>query len=120
MQNNIITANTYHNGLIAEFMNVKVVTLDEIRSNKEPFYSSADGYTAEDLQYHTSWNWLMPVVEMIESDERYDVDILQYGTRIIERTKTESIEIVNNIANISFDKKIEHTYQAIVDFVKQQ
>jgi hypothetical protein len=76
--------------------------------------------SASDLEYHRSWDWLMPVVERIESDERYDVDILQYGTRIIERTKTESIEIVNNIANISFDKKIEHTYQAIVDFVKQQ
>ena len=71
------------------------------------------------LKYHTSWNWLMEVVEKIESDERYDVEILQYGTRIIERTKTDLIEVVNNIADISFDSKIEHTYDAIVKFINE-
>ncbi len=65
--------------------------------------------------YHCSWDWLMPVVEKIESDERYDVDILQYGTRISDNQK----EIVNNIANISFDKKIDHTYKAVVEFINQ-
>ena len=69
--------------------------------------------------YHNSWDWLMPVVEKIESDERYDVEILQYGTRIIERTKTDLIEVVNNIADISFDSKIEHTYDAIVKFINE-
>ena len=67
------------------------------------------------LEYHTSWDWLMPVVERIESDERYDVDILQYGTRITDNQK----EIVNNIANISFDKKIDHTYDAVIAFIRQ-
>ena len=71
------------------------------------------------LKYHTSWDWLMEVVEKIESDERYDVEILQYGTRIIERTKTDLIEVVNNIADISFDSKIEHTYDAIVKFINE-
>lgn len=65
--------------------------------------------------YHNSWDWLMPVVEKIESDERYDVEILQYGTRILDNQK----EIVNNIANISFDKKINHTYQAVVEFINE-
>ena len=72
-------------------------------------------YTPDEMKYHTSWDWLMPVVEKIESDERYDVDILQYGTRIREGKK----EIVNNIADISFDKKIEHTYDAVVEFINQ-
>ena len=58
----------------------------------------------------------MPVVEKIESYERYDVDILQYGTRISDNQK----EIVNNIANTSFDTKIDHTYQAVVEFIKNQ
>ena len=57
----------------------------------------------------------MPVVERIESNERYDVEILQYGTRITDNQK----EIVNNIANISFDKKINHTYDAVIEFIKQ-
>ena len=71
------------------------------------------------FSYHTSWDWLMEVVEKIESDERYDVEILQYGTRIIERTKTDLIEVVNNIADISFDSKIEHPYDAIVKFINE-
>tara|TARA_R110000868_G_scaffold402711_2_gene679345 strand:+ start:280 stop:579 length:300 start_codon:yes stop_codon:yes gene_type:complete len=90
-----------NNRLIAEFMGVG--KLHEAQSSNQW------------NQYHTSWDWLMPVVEKIESDERYDVDILQYGTRIREGQK----EIVNNIADISFDKKIEHTYDAVVEFIKQ-
>ena len=92
------------NELIAEFMGV----------GKHYEAQSSNQFN----QYHTSWDWLMPVVEKIESDERYDVEILQYGTRIIERTKTDWIEVVNNIADISFDSKIDHTYDAIVKFIK--
>ena len=89
------------NKLIAEFMG----------DDTEGMCSS---FLRDELQYHTSWDWLMPVIENIESDERYDVEILQYGTRILDNQK----EIVNNIANISFDKKIDHTYQAVVEFIK--
>ena len=103
------------NKLIAEFMGYICSGDDEYLIHPETNYDHS--INDEDwFLYSTSWDWLMPVVEKIESDERYDVDILQYGTRIRENQK----EIVNNIANISFDKKIEHTYQAIVDFIKQQ
>ena len=73
-----------------------------------------------ELKYHSSWDWLMPVVDKIESDERFDVNILQYGTIISSNTKERGhIEIVNNVANISFDSKIDHTYKAVVEFIKQ-
>ena len=90
------------NKLIAEFMGV------------DKLYEAQSSNMFN--QYHASWDWLMRVVEKIESDERYDVEILQYGTRILDNQK----EIVNNIANISFDKKINHTYQAVVEFIKNQ
>lgn len=67
-----------------------------------------------ELLYHFSWDWLMPVVEKIESDERFDVNILQYGTIILCNQE----EIINNVADISFDVKIEHTYTAVVEFIK--
>ena len=100
-----------NNKLIAEFMGYEII----YRPNSNGFIEISDTELCDvdDLKYHTSWDWLMPVVEKIESDERYDVDILQYGTRIRENQK----EIVNNIANISFDKKIEHTYDAVVEFI---
>jgi hypothetical protein len=102
-----------NNKLIAEFMGYEI----NYRPNSSGFIEISDTELCDvdDLKYHTSWDWLMPVVEKIESDERYDVDILQYGTRIRENQK----EIVNNIANISFDKKIEHTYDAVVEFINQ-
>ena len=56
------------NKLIAEFMGVNVITLDDVRKNKNPYFSSADGYLEDDLKYHTSWDWLMPVVEKIETE----------------------------------------------------
>ena len=53
-----------NNKLIAEFMGVNVITLDDVRKNKNPYISSADGYLEDDLKYHSSWDWLMPVVEV--------------------------------------------------------
>jgi len=94
------------NILIAEFMGVE--TTDGL------VFQDNNTHEFHPIKYHTSWDWLMPVVEKIESYERYDVDILQYGTRISDNQK----EIVNNIANISFDTKIDHTYQAVLEFIK--
>jgi len=50
------------NKLIAEFMGVNVITIDDVRENKNPYISSADGYLEDDLKYHCSWDWLMPVM----------------------------------------------------------
>tara|TARA_R110000822_G_scaffold302368_1_gene426546 strand:- start:321 stop:662 length:342 start_codon:yes stop_codon:yes gene_type:complete len=104
-----------NNRLIAEFMGWDVKRPSTIPSNLHLSNLELDNGEIFEPLFHSSWDWLMPVVEKIESDERYDVDILQYGTRIREGQK----EIVNNIADISFDKKIEHTYQAVVEFIKQ-
>ena len=94
-----------NNKLILEFMGYPNIANDEDKID----------YLEDCVKYHSSWDWLMPVIEEIESDKRYDVNILQYGTIICDN----QIEIVNNIADISFDKKIEHTYDAIVQFIKE-
>jgi hypothetical protein len=102
-----------NNKLIAEFMGM---TYGDPNDDSVMIQMTSQGNEVvpiESMKYHISWDWLMPVVEKIESDERYDVDILQYGTKITDNQK----EIVNNIADISFDKKIEHTYDAIVKFI---
>jgi hypothetical protein len=107
-----------NNRLIAEFMGYEII----YRPNSNGFIEISDTELCDvdDLEYHKSWDWLMPVVDKIESDERFDVNILQYGTIISSNTKERGyIEIVNNVANISFDSKIDHTYQAVVEFIKQ-
>lgn len=52
-----------NNKLIAEFMGVNVITINDVRKNKNPYISSADGHLENDLKYHSSWDWLMPVAE---------------------------------------------------------
>ena len=108
-----------NNILIAEFMGAvisnKFVSFPDIKLDDNLGVIS-NNRSFNDLHYNTSWDWLMKVVEQIERFETVDVDILQYGTKI-HNYKT-GFEYVNNIANISFDNKIEHTYDAVVDFIK--
>ena len=108
-----------NNKLIADFMDVQYKSdedyFKELKEMREDGIFYEQGYMESQLNYHESWDWLMPVVEKIESDDRYDVDILQYGTRIRDNQK----EIISNVADISFENKIEHTYDAVVEFIKQ-
>ena len=48
------------NKLIAEFMDIEYDSADET-------YHFDNWRGIEHLEYHTSWNWLMPVVEKIEN-----------------------------------------------------
>ena len=75
-----------NNKLIAEFMGVDYVDIDTyLENNKE-------------LQYHTSWDWLMPVIE--------EIDHLQH-------------EPVQSIEDALATRCIEDTYNAVVEFIKQ-
>ena len=84
------------NKLIAEFMGIvypklnNVIVIDNVVIKEN------------ELQYHTSWDWLMPVVSKITRDEQYWendyrehlMDIVPYG-------------------------HIEDTYSAVVEFIKE-
>ncbi len=90
------------NKIIAEFMGVNIITIDDIRTNKNPYISSADGYTEEDLQYHTSWDWLMPVLKKINGQISPNVCGLW-------RTITNPYEF-----------SIEEVYKQVVEFIKDR
>jgi len=53
------------------------------------------------LKYHTSWDWLMPVVEKIMWDN--DIEDNQ----------------CTNIAEALCDAKIDRVYEAVVEFIKE-
>ena len=55
-------------------------------------------YTPEEMKYHTSWDWLMPVVEKIE--------------QVHEGVPQELI-------NLSLFSTIDEVYKAVVEFIKQ-
>ena len=97
-----------NNKLIAEFMGV-------VFHDDENQYYNADGlHIGNTLQYHKSWDWLMPVVEKIESLRdangnayRFTIDMCNAQ---IEGTH---IEILGG------SHKIDTTYQAVVEFINQ-
>jgi len=86
------------NKLIAEFMGLSI---------KEGvcYYTDADdmfpmGIEVEEpyLPYHTSWDWLMPVIE--------NIDHLQY-------------EPIKGIEDALSTRDIGDTYKAVVEFIKK-
>jgi hypothetical protein len=77
-----------NNKLIAEFMGVDYVDIDTyLENNKE-------------LQYHTSWDWLMPVVQ-----------------KCLDVSNDDNIEDFYSIQNVV--PNIEATYNAVVEFIKE-
>jgi hypothetical protein len=103
------------NKIIAEFMGMVKSSIPNLYYTKKSQEGFGIGQMVE-LEFHTSWDWLMPVIEKIES-MGFDVNILSNGTQIIDYSN--NIEITNNVSDISFDRKIDHTYQAIVRFVSE-
>ena len=84
-------------------MGINVVTEDDIRANKNPTISSYEGYLDEDLEYHSSWDWLMPVAnEIIKSRDEQNADW--------DLTDLKYALCTTNI---------EWVYKAVVNFIKQ-
>jgi len=99
------------NKLIAEFMGVHdEISLDSIAGNVHSWSDSPFFYTTEDSKekvieniseyskYHTSWDWLMPVIE--------NIDHLQYAP-------------VKGIEDALSTRHIGDTHKAVVKFIKE-
>ncbi len=68
-----------------------------------------------ELQYHSSWDWLMPVVEKIEN-LGYEFTIVENRCKVINNTD-HSIKELFHIETIG--SKIETTYDAVIEFINQ-
>lgn len=105
---------TDKNKLIAEFIGAK----ESQYKNEYEMYNFVscieDGeneqhyFKPEDMRFHSSWDWLMPVVEKIESlsEVNYKIEISHYT-------------YIDTLPTIIYRKgtKIENTYNAVVDFI---
>ncbi len=86
------------NKLIAEFMGM---TYGDPNDNSVMIQMTPQGNEVvpiESMQYHTSWDWLMPVIE--------NIDHLQY-------------EPVMSIEKALSTRSIDDTYRAVVEFIKE-
>lgn len=105
------------NKLIAEFIGIKQNDFGHW-INKDHLLGSQSKLFDFELKYHSSWDWLMPVVEKIENDlqDSFNVDIINKNQCEIVRNGNEFIcgygfETVNH-------SKIEAVYNSIVEFIK--
>lgn len=115
------------NRLIAEFMGLSYCEKYHFEgwyTNHEHNYRICD---FDGLKYHKDWNWLMEVVEKIESlnDNGYDFDIFSDGVVITQYRVSEKVDLNEGLevvrltnAEISFTNKKEVVYNACLEFIK--
>ena len=86
------------NKLIAEFMGLSHCEEGWITIPNENRNGVSENEISNDLQYHTSWDWLMPVIE--------NIDHLQYAR-------------VKGIEDALSTRHIGDTHKAVVEFIKE-
>lgn len=103
--------NTENNKIIAEFMGKKELITEEQFLAME--HKAHNPTIVEYLKYDTDWNWLMEVVEKIESFD-YTIDITS-STVYINHSDDEFKQIWGFSA--TYCKK-EAVYNACLEFIK--
>ena len=105
-----------HNKLIAEFMGAKghpkynsiewdiyitgCLDVDSDNENAQHFF------TPNQMKYHSSWDWLMPVINKIRSmDSTYEVE------------EVGKYDWDNEISHYEFD--LDLTYKSVVEYIKE-
>lgn len=103
-----MTDNLSDNELIAEFMGMPHEKDPFVKSNEKYWHYKELGVMSESLQFDTSWDWLMPVVEKIgglwESPG--------------EDGETEESMQVRRLMEMELDSGIEKIYANVVEFIK--
>lgn len=116
------------NKLIAEFMGYTQLPDGSYYMSDHQEYDMLLGsyvnfYNPDNMKFNTSWNWLMPVVEKIETletefDGKFRVEITHH-TCVITGNKSlfsEQWEKVYDVS-ISHDSKIKAVYDAVIQFI---
>ena len=109
-----------NNKLIAKFMGFKSITNATIRTTKEYDYRIITNY--EISLFQTSWDWLMPVVEKIESLEGgklFSVFIVGNGCDIAISTKYRPNGEDWDAPSFRVDDntKLDATYKSVTSFI---
>ena len=107
---------TEGNKLIAEFMGYKPFDAFWDKSDNKKWYSinqlTGNSRNSEDeLRFHSSWDWLMPVVEKIEQDQGEGYNIL------IEHRNCWIESDGITIEGYSTESKIEAVFNAVCEYI---
>ncbi len=103
-----------NNKMIAEFMGAEKTHIQSVGDIYCPVPSKNGSEYADKLQYHSSWDWLIPVVEKIEN-LGYEFFIVENRVEVAHNTD-HSIETIIDLTSRS---KRDATYQGVVEFINQ-
>jgi hypothetical protein len=86
-----------NNKLIAEFMELEASPKYNPKEYYIKEYNSGEWYLPEEMQYHNSWDWLMPVIENIDHLQNEPVMSIEkaLSTRSIDDTYKSVVEFIN-------------------------
>jgi len=105
------------NKLIAEFMGIQVID-NEIDS---PFRPNLNCFRKKELKYHSDWNWLIPVIEKIET---LNNPTTPYNSSVSVNIYDNACEISytgyhsGTIVEINLGNKLKSTYEAVLKFIE--
>ena len=110
------------NKLIAEFTGWTFAP-NVNHESESPTYELRDAHgfneyrTADMFSYHSSWDWLMPVVEKIEKDFATEFEITIYSASCyIQKWNKKKQSWDSFVSGVG--KKIEAVYDAVVQFIQ--
>lgn len=115
---------TEDNELIAQFMGFEFID-DDPEVYPDGYWLDLPYCQSKDFEYHENWDWLMPVIEKIESI--YDDFHGYFGVYISSNSCTiQGTKLNTTIENPHYayynsecrETKIESTYHAVVLFIK--
>lgn len=119
------------NELIANFMGYKIIKGKQnflYKPNNDDWIIGSDdiNYILNHFKYHTDWNWLMGVVEKIESiryklsggdDENWFVVNISADQCSVDREiYNSSGQIIDNF--MGNKSKIQRVYEVVIEFIK--
>jgi len=103
------------NRLIAEFEGKTVINKLTLKEDRKSHYYTCNENNnhiiLEYTRYHKEWNWLMPIVELIEA---IGCRFVFTTSNIGFLTSENSIIIMIN----SKESKLNRTHEAVVEFIK--
>ena len=104
-----------NNKLIAEFMGMNYGDPNDNSVMIQMTPQGNEVVPINSMEYHSSWEWLMPVVDKIES-LGYEFFIVEDRIKIAHNTDHSTETIIDFTLGGS---KRDATYQAVVEFIKQ-
>ncbi len=109
------------NKIIAEFMGLKYEKKKYWDGNKNWYKHVWNGFELSELEYNSSWDWLMPVIEKIESLYGGDAISVRIQYHICEVEMNTQYALANDFHLPEIweraESKIEATWLTVIAFI---